>query len=141
MKPKAIPTIEEKCPLFQWVNIWQNINSKHIAVSDRNIVYRFIHDALPSKRKLHQIGIINNPICFECNVEETTIHTVYLCKRNYHIVAWFKRVIKQLCAIESPQMLELVHYDIKLSNKNDKNVCIMVITTFIVEMWMNRDHN
>jgi len=139
MNPKAVPTIEEKYPLFQWVEIWQNVNFKYIGVSDRNIVYRYIHDALPSKRKLHQIGIINNAICPECNVEETTIHTVYFCKKNEQIVRWFKKVIQNLCDIKFPQMLELLHYDIRLSNKRNKNVCIMLITAFIVDMWLSRD--
>ena len=139
LKVDGVVSVVEKYPCFKWDSIWKNINANFINPYDRNIIFKYIHEALPSKRKLYQIGVINNSNCNICNVEDTLIHTVYFCEKNNRIVSWLKDVLKIVCSINSPQMLKILSFDFPCTKRKERNAAIVIITAYIVQMWINRD--
>ena len=115
---KYVVSAVEKYPCLNWKCIWKNINVKFISPFSRNVIYRFVHDALPSKRKLFQMGITSTDICQICGLEENIIHTVYFCQKNKDIVNWLKRLLRKICAITQVELLKILYFDFPaISNK------------------------
>lgn len=48
---KSVVTVEEKYLCFNCQSIWKNTDINILNLYDGNIIYRYIHDVLPSKRK------------------------------------------------------------------------------------------
>ena len=79
LMPKVKPKIENEYPRYDWNNIWRNVSFKYINVCDRPIIFKYIHEILPTNRRLYQCRIRNNPLCDFCEVEDSNIHRFYYC--------------------------------------------------------------
>ena len=64
-----------------WKDIWKNLNFKYIPIMDRNIVYKFIHEILPTNKRLFQMKIKDSPNCKFCSSEDSNIHKFYTCTK------------------------------------------------------------
>ena len=48
------PEAEKLYPNFTWKYIWTNICFKFINIYDRQVMFKFLHEILPNKKKLNQ---------------------------------------------------------------------------------------
>ena len=77
--PKTRPTIEVNHPVHQWKNIWTNLSTKIILPKERDTLFKFLHNVLPTKVRLKQMKRIQCSKCEYCGREETNTHFEYHC--------------------------------------------------------------
>ena len=57
--PNGKPMIETYHPNYQWKEIWNNLTSKVILPKEREILFKFHHEVLPTKKRLKQMKKFN----------------------------------------------------------------------------------
>ena len=85
IKPEEKPKIENQYDnnIFKWPSMWKNIAFRFIQVQEREFIFKYMHDILPTKKRLATIQIgQNSSKCNFCDLEETNIHFTYEC--NYY---------------------------------------------------------
>ena len=63
IKPKCRPAVEENYPLFKWKEVWRNIGFHHITPTERDTLYRHLHEILPNNKRLFQMKKSMSPMC------------------------------------------------------------------------------
>ena len=132
-------TIIEKHKDFFWNNIWTNLNSKYINSNDRIICFKFLHEILPTKKRLAQMKIRNNPNCEVCNIEDDNRHMFYYCKKVNLSLLFIKKLIRYLCEIPIVDFIKLLHLDLPKTNKKIKNTLCIILSTYTSCIWYNRE--
>ena len=136
---KVIPSIVSKYD-FNWPNIWKHLNFKYINVNDRNVMFKFIYEILPTNKRLHQITIGESLLCEECEMEDTNSHRFYHCYKVQDCLKWLKRVIYYICGIKVNSLLKILYLDIpKIEKRNMNSMCI-IITCYISCIWRSREN-
>ena len=79
--PMCKPNIELLYPNYDWKNIWIHLNFRYINVHDRNVIYKYIYEILPTNKRRYQIQQKDSPLCERCQVEESNIHKFYYCSK------------------------------------------------------------
>ena len=110
-------------------------------INEREILYKYLHEILPTKKKLKDIRSDTSSKCDNCTQEESNIHFVYQCERHADVVAWFKNVLQKYCDLRNPQFIKLCFLLTPKKGKKCKNATIMFMSTFIVCMWQIRKSN
>ena len=64
---------------INWKRSWKNLNFKYINIREREIVFKYLHEIITTKKRLHQIKRANSPLCELCNVIENTKHMFQEC--------------------------------------------------------------
>ena len=139
--PKHKPSIESLYGLYNWESIWENVPSKFIMLNERETIYKFLHEILPTKKRLKDIRRIPSSICDFCTHEESNMHVVYQCERYKDVVTWFKNILEKFCGIRNPQLLRLSFLEIPKVDRKCKNAIIMLMSSYIVGMWQARKSN
>ena len=139
--PKHKPTIESHYGLYNWISIWKNVPSVFIMLNERETIYKYLHEILPTKKRLKDIRRIASSTCDYCTHKESNIHVVYQCESYADVVLWFKNVLEKFCGLRNPQLLMLSFLDIPKVSRNCKNAIIMLMSSFIVSMWQARKSN
>ena len=139
--PKCKPTIENCYGLYNWSSIWKNISSKYILLNEREIMYKYLHEILPTRKRLKDIRVLESSMCDHCTQEESNTHFVYQCERHSEVVIWFKNLLRKYCQLDNPQLIKLCFLVVPKIDKKSKNATIMLMSTFIVSMWQVRDSN
>ena len=138
--PNYSPNIENLYGLYNWSSIWKNLSSAYILVHEREIMYKHLHEILPTKKRLKDIRKIESSICDHCNQEESNTHFVYQCERHVEVLIWFKSLLQKYCNLNNPQLIKLCFLFIPKMDKKCKNATIMLMSTFIVSMWQIRNN-
>ena len=139
--PKHKPTIESHYELYNWISIWKNVTSKCILLHERETIFKYLHEILPTKKRLKDIRQVPSATCDHCTNEESNIHIVYQCERYIDVINWFKNILRNVCGLRNPQLMKLLFLDIPKVNRKCKNVIIMLVSTYIVSMWQARKCN
>merc|ERR1712240_194841 len=139
--PKCKPNIESCYGLYNWSSIWKNLSSVYILLNEREIMYKYLHEILPTKKRLKDIRVSQNSICDHCTHEESNTHFVYQCECHREIIIWFKSLLRKYCYLDNPQLIKLCFLVTPNIDKKSKNAIIMFMSTFIVSMWQVRDGN
>ena len=141
LKPDVISNIEGKNPGYDWENIWKCVAFKFMNVNDRPIVYKYVHNVIPTNKKLFQIKSRDNPYCDHCNMEDTKMHRFYECPLMQECLTWLRRLILYLCGMNTNQesLFKFMTFDIPKVNIKVKNTLIIIISSYVSCVWYNRD--
>lgn len=139
--PSPGPTVESKYPLYNWPCIWENISLKFIVPRDRDIIYKYLHEILPNRKRLKEMRITNDPKCPHCDVEESNIHMVYFCIKVKNLVLWLKNALKYFCNFQNCNYLKILYFDLPKVTKLTRNTAILVISSYIVNIWLCKEKN
>ena len=135
------PTIEGHYGLCNWKLVWTNLCSVLVLPNERETLYRYLHEILPTKKRLKDIRIIASSVCDYCTQEETNTHVVYQCERYIDSVAWFRRVLQVYCDVSDPQMIRLSFLETPKLSRKSRNATVFFLSTYIVGMWQARGNN
>ena len=139
MSTKVVPSIVTRYA-FDWSNIWKNLNFKYMNFTERNIMYKFIYEILPTNKRLNQIRVAQSPLCQECDMEDTNSHKFYFCSKVQECVSWLRKVIYYICGIKVNSMLKILYLDIpKIEKRNMNSLCI-IVSCYITSVWYNREN-
>ena len=141
LKPDVISNIEGKNPGYDWGNIWKCVACKFMNVNDRPIVYKYVHEVIPTNKKLFQIRARDNPNCDHCNIEDSKIHRFYECPLMQECLNWIRRLILYLCGMNTNQesLYGFMTFDVPKVNIKVKNTIIIIMSSYVSCAWYNRD--
>ena len=139
--PKHKPNIESLYSLYNWKFIWKEASSVFIMLNEREMIYKYLHEILPTKKRLKDIRRIADSTCEYCAQEESNIHFVFQCERYSAVVIWFKNLLERFCGIRNPQLIKLSFFDLPKVNRKCKNATVMLMSSYIVSMWQARKSN
>ena len=136
------PEVETNLPLYNWKNIWSNIHSKYVDKYDRVVVYKFIYNVLPTKKKLKAMNIhgIDTELCSMCNEPESNIHLSYFCKKIKCLLKFSLKLCEDICNKNIGDPLAFLYFDFRMSNMT-KHVCALIISCYIGTVWSLRNEN
>ena len=138
--PVTQPETEKLYPLFNWNQIWPNVCFKYINIWNRQIVFKFLHDILPNKKKLNE-WYKSDPNCTDCMVEENNMHMVLYCCKTQRCKIVLFRTIFYLCHIDiEKDIIKTLFFDFPKINKKVTNTLCIVISIYIANIWYNRDN-
>ena len=66
---------------------------------------------------------------------------VYFCSNISPIVLWLRRVIDKFCNLRTYSLIRLLYFDMPDVNKNVKNTATIIISFYIVNIWLSRGAN
>ena len=137
--PNIAPKVEEAYPLFNWQVIWTNLHVKFIAPKQRELLYRYIHETLPTNDRLLMLGIKDNNRCDQCTEIENNMHIFYFCKQKVVLVNWITDTIKALCGPNiRVNLMRFLMFHIDIKCKKIKNTIIMLLSDYIFCVWIGR---
>ena len=110
-------------------------------LNEREIIYKYLHEILPTKKRLKDIRRIADSTCEYCTQEESNIHFVFQCEHYSAVVIWFINILERFCGIRNPQLMKLSFLDMPKINRKCKNATIMLMSSYIVTMWKARKSN
>ena len=139
--PNVKARVELLYPLYDWANIWTFLAFRFISVYDRPIIFKYIHEIIPTNKRLHEIRLRNNPFCDLCNVEDSNIHRFYYCMTVQESLSWLRKAIFYLCGMNIGSLLKVLSLDLPKVNVKVKNTLCIVICNYITNVWFNRDNN
>ena len=137
--PIIQPRVELSYPNFEWKSIWTNISIRYIDINNRSIIFKYIHEILPNKKKLN-IWYKTDPNCTSCNVEENNIHMVLYCCRVQKCKEILIKLVFYLCDVNIDQyLLKCLFFDFPKISKKVNNTLSIIISEYIATIWFNRE--
>ena len=116
---------------FNWNNICSNLNNKCIYINDRIICFKFLHEILPTKKRLAQIGFRDNSNCDVFNIKDSNIHITYFSSKIHRSLSFIKKVILYSCGFQTENFIRLLFLDIPITNKKTKNTLCVLISSYM----------
>ena len=107
--PHCKPNIETIYPNFDWSNIWKRLNFKYIRITDREILFKYLYEILPTNKRLKQIRIEDSPLCKFCQIEDSNIHRFYYCGTVKECLSWLRKVLFYICGIQLGSLLKILY--------------------------------
>ena len=138
--PHCKPSIECLYPNFDWKNIWMNLNFRYMKIQDRNIMFKFMYEILPTNKRRTQIRQRDSPLCETCNVEESNVHKFYYCSLVQECIVLLRKLIFYICGVNAESLLKVLMLDIPKINKRNVNSLCVIISSYIACVWFNRDN-
>ena len=139
ISPQCTPDIVNKYN-FDWNNIWTNLNFKYINIVDRNIMFKYIYEILPTNHRLANIRLRQSPMCDYCNQEDTNSHKFYHCVKVQECVSWLRKVIFYIGGVQTDSLLKILYLDIPKINRKNMNLICIIIACYISCVWSNREN-
>ena len=140
IRTEGQPRVENKNQSKKWKDIWKNLKFKYIPIHDRNIVFKFIHDIIPTHMKLYQMKLRNSPNCSFCPCEDTAIHKFYLCLKIQKAIKLVKNILEYVSNMKFQNIEKMLYLEIPNIQNKTKNSMIIIICNFISCTWLNRDN-
>ena len=134
-------TVEIKYPLFDWRSIWKNFHMGQVNLFEKDVVYKHLHDVLTVKKRLFMLNLSENENCNICNVEESAIHLFYFCERIAPVFKAFLTMVKQICNFDPDNNIRFIYFDFKIKDRNRRNMCILLLYSYISAVWSFRNDN
>ena len=139
ISPQCKPNIECLYPNFDWKNIWMKLDFKYINIQDRNVLFKYMYEILPTNKRLLQIKKRDSSLCEVCNVEELNIHKFYYCSLVQDCIFMIKRLIFYICGVNFESLLKVLMLDIPKIDKRNVNSLVIIISSYIACVWFNRE--
>lgn len=134
------PEIEKMYPNYDWKAIWKNVMFKPIHIYDRNIVFKYIHEILPNRKRLYDMRLKLSPLCDQCGIEESNINLFFYCQKVQNCINWMKKLIFYLCNIDiGNNLLKCLFLDFPKVNRAIQNTLCIIICSYISCVWYNRE--
>ena len=86
--PNFQPDIVQSYPNLDWDNIWRQLNFRYMNLHDRNIMFRYVYEILPTNKRLAQIRMRDSSLCDTCFVEDSNMHKFYYCSLVHECIIW-----------------------------------------------------
>ena len=138
--PLSKPTIEAFYQNYQWKNIWKNLVSVFVLPKEREVIYKFLHEVLPTRKRLKEMKKVPSSSCMYCGQEESNIHLVYCCPVTNGIIIWLGNLLRKYCSIDNINYMKILFLDLPKLGKKEKNICLFLVTTYIVCIWNLKDN-
>ena len=84
---------------------------------DREVIFKHMHNILPTKKRLFQIKLNSSDLCTKCNVQENDLHMFIKCDKIKELSNFFINTIKYVCDIRNVDMNKIIYLDINIKNK------------------------
>ena len=138
--PNITARVELLYPLYDWNNIWTILSFRFLNIYDRPIIFKYLHEILPTNKRLYEIRLRrNNSLCELCNIEDSNIHRFYYCMDVQECLSWIRKVIFYLCGMNIGSLLKILSLDLPKVNVKVKNTLCIIICSYITAVWFNRD--
>ena len=140
LKSDVIPNVEIKHPRYDWLNIWKNVSFRFMNVNDRPIIFKYVHEIIPTNKRLKQIRARPDSICDNCDKEDSFMHKFYECNIIQDCLCWIRRLIVYFCGINTnlESLSHFMSFDLPKVNVKVKNTLIVVMSSYIACTWYNR---
>ena len=138
LSPQVLPEITHKYD-FDWENIFRHLSFRYISIIDRNILFKYIYEILPTNKRLVQIRIKQSPLCEYCDMEDSNSHKFYHCFKVQDCLSWLRKVIYYICGVQTESLLKILYLDIPKIDKRNRNSLCIIITSYISTVWFNRN--
>ena len=114
---------------------------RYINVNDRVIVFKYLHQILPTNQRLFQIRLRDNPACGHCTAAGTRDHLFLYCIAIQRCVKWLCKVIFYLCGINANfvNVQQFLTLDLPRVDNKVKNTLLVVLCSFISCVWLQRE--
>ena len=141
--PKEDSLVESQYPTLDWQNIWKNYESLYIYSFDKEIVYKHLHVCLATNKKLFTMNLINSSKCNNCTVdrEQTPLHLFYECENIQILFMWLIKVLFYITNFKPVSNIKFIYYDNKYRNRQQKNICNIFLSAYILTIWKFRKEN
>ena len=107
---------------------------------DRNVLFKYIYEILPTNLRLAQIELRDSPLCEHCDVQDSNSHRFYHCYRVRECISWLRKVIYYICGVQTDSLLKILYLDIpKVDKRNVHSLCI-IISCYISAVWFHRNN-
>ena len=137
--PDILPLVESRNPMLDWNNVWKTINFKFIDINDRPILYKYVHQILPTNKRLFNIRLRNDALCDYCLIEDTNMHKFYYCHKVQSCLNWVRRIIVYFCNMYLNDLSCLLTLDLPQISTKVKNTLNVIISSYIVCAWYCRE--
>ena len=117
------------------------MNFTYMDIRERELMFKFKHNILTTKKRLYQIKRADSPLCEICHVNEDIKHMFSECNKVSIVRDYFKVILKYICGIECRDINKILHLDIKAQSKIDTNTAIILTTSYVSTVWLNRANN
>ena len=143
MLAKEPSLVETQYPTLNWKKIWDNFLSLYITTYDKEIIYKHLHVVLATNKKLYSMNLINSSVCDKCTSgrEQTPLHMFYQCQTVNEVYMWLLRVLLYICNFKPTSNIRCLYLDNTYSNRQQKNMCNIFITAYILTIWKTRKEN
>ena len=143
MLTKEESLAEFQYPTLNWKNIWKNYMSLFIYSFDKEIVYKHLHVCLATNKKLYTMNLINSDRCNKCTAdrEQTPLHIFYECENIQTLFMWLIRVLFYITDFKPISNIKFIYFDNKYRNRQQKDMCNIFISVYILTVWKMRKEN
>ena len=102
-RPALQPTWSSvKCeinnPMVEWYRTWQFAQLKGLNSEQTTIIFKVLHNILPTSSRLFRLNLIASPICALCSsgsIEEC-MHTLLECSHNNTVNSFILKILSQM---------------------------------------------
>ena len=136
--PQCKPDTVTRYPNYDWVNIYKQLNFKFIRITDREILFKYLYEILPTNKRLYQIQREESPLCKFCNVEDSNVHRFYYCGTVKECLSWLRKSIFYVCGIQVTSLLRILFLDFPKIDKRNMNTLCVIVSGYISSVWYNR---
>ena len=95
-----------------WKRSWKLMNFAYVDIRERELMFKFMHNILTTKKRLYQIKRADSPLCEICHVNEDIKHMFSECNKVSIVRDYFKVLLKYICGIECRDINKIRHLDI-----------------------------
>ena len=87
--------VELKYPDVDWKRTWKLFNSRGLSGGQRSILFKILHNILPTRMRLFRMNISDSPYCELCphNIQEDLPHALLECDHNGGVNEWIIAVL------------------------------------------------
>ena len=87
--------VEKRHPDVDWSRSWNLLNSKGINSEQTSMMFRILHNLLPTRTRLFRMGLTDSPVCLLCphGIAEDLPHALLECSGNSAVNDWVIAVL------------------------------------------------
>ena len=127
---------ESQYPTPNWLNIWNNYLGLPIYSLDKEIVYKHLHMCLATNKKLFMMNLTDTSKCNKCTTDrdQTPLHIFYECETVKAMFTWLLRILHYVSNFQPMSNIKLIYFDNKYRNGQQKNMCNLFISAYILTL-------
>ena len=143
MLPKEQSLAEHLYPTLNWNNIWDNFNVLPMFSYDKEILYKHLHMVLATNKRLFSMNLSNTDKCNRCTTdrEQTPLHLFYECDLVKPLFMWLLKILYYVSNYTPISNIKVIYLDNKYSTIEQKKICNLFISIYILTVWRNRKEN
>ena len=99
--PTVKPTIESIYQTYKWKTIWSNLCSAFVLPKEREVIFKFLHEVLPTRKRLKEMKKAQSSACNYCGQEESNIHLVSCCPKTKDVIVCLGNMLRKYCNLDN----------------------------------------